>query len=311
MLPVIAGAAIAAGASALGGALSNRANRKAMARQEAFQREFAQHGVRWRVEDAKQAGVHPLYALGAQLPSASPMVIPDSMGPALSEAGQSLGSAVASRQTPQELAAYQANMRLVQAQIGETDARRDYYIAEAARTRQESMAATTFPLADPSPPALFEQYIPEGQAPRGINEVVPAAVVPGSKKNPNIMSGQTPMFREFLMPNGRPVLLPGGVSGDASEALESLGESPILMGMVYMANREAYGEAYARELLETYLPGGTQAASAVDEVTGWPLTNFLRRMLSDTRQPYTAWRAMRERSAEASGAYYRARDQEY
>lgn len=34
-------------------------------RQIALQREFAQNGIRWRVEDAKKAGLHPLAALGA------------------------------------------------------------------------------------------------------------------------------------------------------------------------------------------------------------------------------------------------------
>lgn len=31
----------------------------------ALQREFAQHGIRWRVRDARKAGLHPLAALGA------------------------------------------------------------------------------------------------------------------------------------------------------------------------------------------------------------------------------------------------------
>lgn len=33
---------------------------------------FARQGIRWRVEDAKKAGIHPLYALGASIPSYSP-----------------------------------------------------------------------------------------------------------------------------------------------------------------------------------------------------------------------------------------------
>lgn len=38
-----------------------------------MQKEFAQMGVRWKVEDAKAAGLHPLYALGANTVSASPI----------------------------------------------------------------------------------------------------------------------------------------------------------------------------------------------------------------------------------------------
>lgn len=36
------------------------------------QKEFAQNGIRWRVEDAKRAGIHPLYALGASTQGYSP-----------------------------------------------------------------------------------------------------------------------------------------------------------------------------------------------------------------------------------------------
>lgn len=37
-----------------------------------FQREFAQNGVQWRVDDAKKAGISPLYGLGASLGSGIP-----------------------------------------------------------------------------------------------------------------------------------------------------------------------------------------------------------------------------------------------
>ena len=33
--------------------------------QMANQREFAKHGIQWRVDDAKAAGIHPLAALGS------------------------------------------------------------------------------------------------------------------------------------------------------------------------------------------------------------------------------------------------------
>jgi len=39
----------------------------------ALQKEFAQNGVQWKVRDAKAAGVHPLYALGAPPTSFSPI----------------------------------------------------------------------------------------------------------------------------------------------------------------------------------------------------------------------------------------------
>ena len=38
-----------------------------------YQKQFAQHGIRWKVEDAKAAGLHPLYALGANTHSFTPV----------------------------------------------------------------------------------------------------------------------------------------------------------------------------------------------------------------------------------------------
>jgi len=51
-----------------------------------LQREFAQQGIRWRVEDAKAAGIHPLYALGASGASAAPSFSVQGSGQDLSRA---------------------------------------------------------------------------------------------------------------------------------------------------------------------------------------------------------------------------------
>lgn len=40
-----------------------------------LQKEFAQNGIQWKVEDAKRAGIHPLAALGAQTASFSPVSV--------------------------------------------------------------------------------------------------------------------------------------------------------------------------------------------------------------------------------------------
>lgn len=84
----------------------------------ALQKEFAQSGIRWKVKDAQAAGVHPLYALGANTNSFGPVTVggvPDSnflpvgasnsgdiMGRALADAGQDIGRAVSAMKTPQE-----------------------------------------------------------------------------------------------------------------------------------------------------------------------------------------------------------------
>lgn len=51
-----------------------QADKELQAQNIANQKEFAQHGVRWKVADAQAAGLHPLAALGAQTSSFSNVV---------------------------------------------------------------------------------------------------------------------------------------------------------------------------------------------------------------------------------------------
>lgn len=68
----VIGSAIGAVGSIAGGILgANSAQNVAGLNYEA-QKEFAQNGIRWKVEDAKRAGIHPLYALGASTQGYSP-----------------------------------------------------------------------------------------------------------------------------------------------------------------------------------------------------------------------------------------------
>lgn len=75
-------------------------------RNAALQREFAQMGLRWKVEDAKAAGIHPLYALGGQGAMASPISVGQPAAPsgpgAWGTHGQDLSRANFQMQTPQE-----------------------------------------------------------------------------------------------------------------------------------------------------------------------------------------------------------------
>lgn len=74
--------------------------------QMANQKEFAQHGVRWKVDDAKAAGLHPLAALGASTASYSPVSVgtmPDnSMSKMAANMGQNITRAISQTQTQSE-----------------------------------------------------------------------------------------------------------------------------------------------------------------------------------------------------------------
>lgn len=72
-----------------------------------MQKQFAQEGIRWRVSDAQAAGIHPLYALGAQIPTYSPSsYIPaeggDPLAAGLAAASQNIGRAIDAGSTQNE-----------------------------------------------------------------------------------------------------------------------------------------------------------------------------------------------------------------
>lgn len=153
MDPVVTGSLISAGSSVLGGLFGSKSAKRQNRRNEALQREFAQHGIQWKVEDAKRAGIHPVAALGAQGASYSPSTVVDPMGDALAQAGQSIGSGVSrTRVSPVE-----------QASIRKADAETDYYkeltrASIQARIGQNQNHATpsvqTMPVAEPAASAL-------------------------------------------------------------------------------------------------------------------------------------------------------------
>lgn len=103
MLPALIAAGASLASSFLGQRQADKNNRIAQEnarRQEELQREFAQSGIQWKVEDAKKAGIHPLYAIGAQTTSYSPVSVGTSSSDwsGLAQAGQHIGRAVQSTQ---------------------------------------------------------------------------------------------------------------------------------------------------------------------------------------------------------------------
>jgi len=91
--------------------------RRQRAEDIALQREFAQHGLRWKVEDAKAAGLHPLAALGGSGASYTPVGTVGSTSPLpdLSGMGQDISRAVSSTRTQEERS--MAGLQLQSAQL--------------------------------------------------------------------------------------------------------------------------------------------------------------------------------------------------
>lgn len=87
----------------IGAGMSGSAADKANRQNAELQREFAQMGLRWKVEDAKLAGLHPTAVLGAQGYTAAPSYLGDnSAAQAASGIGQDISRAVMATATSQE-----------------------------------------------------------------------------------------------------------------------------------------------------------------------------------------------------------------
>ena len=88
------------------------------------QYQFAQNAIRWRVADAKAAGLHPLAALGAQTSSFSPVAIGEpaqsgapSDGEFVGRMGQNIGRAISSLATAEEREMMQVNLATAKANL--------------------------------------------------------------------------------------------------------------------------------------------------------------------------------------------------
>lgn len=81
--------------SIIGGALGAVGSLFGQSKEQKAQEKFAKNGIQWKVADAKEAGIHPLFALGANTVSYSPMGLGSTLGSLGSEMGQDIGRSVA------------------------------------------------------------------------------------------------------------------------------------------------------------------------------------------------------------------------
>lgn len=165
------GALLGAGASILGSMFSKKSADKANQQQAAMaeknialQKEFAQNGLQWKAEDARKAGIHPLYGIGAQTTSFSPVSVgsslPDWSG--LSDAGQNLGRAIdATRTAPQRVDAYTQTLQGLNLERAGLE-------NELLKSQIASQNANRNP---PFPSAVDPFMIP-GQTQSGVNGIV-------------------------------------------------------------------------------------------------------------------------------------------
>lgn len=138
----------------LGGSEGDGGERDFRLDQMNLQREFAQNGVRWRVADAQAAGIHPLFALGAQMPGYQPIQsIGDGGGTDWGSVGQNLSHAIDSTRTGKERVS--ARMEALSLERGELQ--NELLRSQIARLNQQS-----------TPPTPGSNYLVPGQTDSGI-----------------------------------------------------------------------------------------------------------------------------------------------
>lgn len=202
------GALISAG-SAIGGSLISANSAKNAQEQNArLQKEFAQNGIQWKVADALKAGVHPLYALGAQTTAYAPSAVGDtSFGSGIAQAGQDIGRAIdATRSPSQRLDAVGKTMQDLQLQ--RMGLENQLLASQIAKVNQAG--------SPPPLPSATQRFGIDGQGPTAIYQPQPHQPVAGNPGHPNMEPGAVTDMGFTTTGTGQmPVM-----SKDAKERLE-------------------------------------------------------------------------------------------
>lgn len=151
------------------------------------QKEFAQHGIRWKVEDAKAAGLHPLAALGAQTTSFSPVQV----GTDFAGVGQDISRAIDATRTGSE----KQSASLSVLQLERAGLENDLLRAQIAKIR--GIPGTT-----PGIPATSEERFVPGQGNSPLVKAEPMEVTVTRPGVPEAEPGSGPSIGYAAMPGG-------------------------------------------------------------------------------------------------------------
>lgn len=243
----------------------------------ALQREFAQHGVRWRVEDARQAGIHPMYALsgGGAAFAPNPIV----MG----------GNVNYSRPSPQ----FGEGLGKALLQMF-SDAKKDEALASAAASvaalgRSVAASATAFPkYGNLGDEFNTDNWLRHGSSNLNLQNAIdvadyrPAQISSSRYEEGSMTPGSPPGGTEFQISPSFRMILPASPQGGISESLEAMSESWELAYMYVQRNVDKYGIEWLDEA-QRYLPITATLAKVINNVRnawGW------------AQEPAAAWDAL-------------------
>lgn len=209
--------------------------RDTQSQNEALQREFAQMGIRWKVQDAEAAGLHPLYALGgsgaafapspALVHGSSPEVKPALRDPSppvgyLGSMGQEIGRALSATLDPTQAAERALQLKLLEAQVDKESAQAHYYRSQATG----GGSGGGQPVYIPAGGGYGEDPLQIIDAPylRDTIRAQPSDVESSRSSDPAVTPGSRPMWSDYSA-FGTTIRLPSKGSTEALESLEPLG----------------------------------------------------------------------------------------
>jgi len=177
---MIAELASAAG-NVIGSIIGGNTAEKNAEKQAKLQKEFAQNGIQWKVEDAKAAGLHPLAALGAQTLSYSPVQVgQDNLGAGLASAGQDIGRAIdATRSQSGKVDAYTKTVQDLN--VRRMGLENEILASKLATTHQTG--------GTPPMPTAGDRHLIEGQAQSGLVNRQPLKVDSNAINQPSLEAG--------------------------------------------------------------------------------------------------------------------------
>lgn len=143
------------------------------------QKEFAQMGIQWKVDDARAAGINPLAALGASTQSFSNLVAPQTDGSPL---GQGIERALKAAATPDDREFDRAK-QVQTLQHGELE--NQLLASQIAKENAQ---------VGPPMPAVNQKYLVDGQGPSVIGgtsavKIKPDEVTAKSASDPSVAAG--------------------------------------------------------------------------------------------------------------------------
>lgn len=170
----------------MGAKEQNQTQKDIAAQNIALQKEFAQTGIRWKVEDAKAAGIHPLYALGANTTSFAPVSVgtTNAMSPLADMAknlGQDLSRSVDATRTGKERVAARVEGVASGLQLDNMKLKNDLLRAQIAKLNQSQVG--------PGMPVKSDNYMIPGQADSPMVNSKPLDVAPGNPVQPSSEGG--------------------------------------------------------------------------------------------------------------------------